>query len=98
MHTSWRDSSTPFVGDRSDEREPRVEGDTGMISFLDKDNRPFTLTKSDGHIYLNDLQTIHNNFSIEPVVFDVAEESDGTRRLLDLVVAFYIFSKLKSSR
>ena len=69
-------------------------GDTGMISFLDKDNRPFTLTKSDGHIYLNDLQTIHNNFSIEPVVFDVAEESDGTRRLLDLVVAFYIFSKL----
>ncbi len=67
------------------------EEKANMISFLDKNKYPFALTKSGEQIYLHELKTIHNNLTVEPVVFDIAEESDGTRRLMDLIVAFYVF-------
>lgn len=70
-----------------------IEKGITMVSFLDRNRHPFTLTRLDEQVYLNEVQTLHNNLSSESVVFDIIEESDGTRRLMDLIVAFYTYVK-----
>lgn len=50
--------------------------------------------KSDGnHFYQVAIQAAHRNETDKEVVLDLAEESDGTRRLLDLIPALYSLSQ-----
>ncbi len=62
----------------------------GQITFLlGPDGRRYSITRKDGELHVAHLYTVHKNSAGERVRFELAEESQGTQRFVDLLPAFY---------
>lgn len=61
----------------------RLDGEGGTILLLEQRNSEITLQK---------MQTVHRSASGQEVRFDLADESEGTRRLIELLPLFFDLS------
>ena len=69
------------------ELKQELENDTGIILTTGKGNVMAVNEKN--NFIIKKIVTLHNNNNGEKISFNLQEESDGTRRLLDLIPAFY---------
>ncbi len=62
----------------------------GQLTFvLGPDGRRYSITRKDGELQVAHLYTTHKTASGRRVRFELAEESQGTQRFVDLLPAFY---------
>lgn len=67
--------------------EDLAEGDT--VDFrIEPDDDRFLLTKKNGQFSARKLISYHNDIQGNEIRFDIKQESDGTRRAIDLLPAF----------
>lgn len=62
----------------------KTDGNTMTISN-GRDERYLVSTDKDGEIVAHKVSSVHEDNNGDPVDFDIADESDGTRRLLDII-------------
>lgn len=68
----------------SDIEEDLKEGDIALVILRD----PIVLSRRDGELAARKLVTFHSNSFGEPVKFGMEYESDGSRRMIDLLPVF----------
>ena len=62
----------------------------GQITFvLGPDGRRYSITRKDGEFHVAHLFTVHKTASGRRVRFELADESQGTQRFVDLLPAFH---------
>jgi hypothetical protein len=79
-----------FLSDRgAGEVLDHVAANRGAVLELPGGQEMLLERKDNGHFYRVAIQVTHKDRSGSPVPFDLAEESDGTRRLLHLIPYLY---------
>ncbi len=68
-----------------------LQTEDNILSATDSEGQPFAITKFGDQMYLNQMQTLHGGVLNEKSTFELEEESDGTRRLIEFLLAFYGF-------
>jgi len=58
---------------------------SGYMTFRDSDGTSLLAVKEDGMYMVKNLTSIHTNELKRMIEFDLSEESDGTRRLMDFI-------------
>ena len=71
---------------KQDLRSKVKEGDT--VRIMGGDTYRFLVTRKEGQLVAQKIVTYHKFGNAQEVKFDLAEESDGTRRVIDLLPAF----------
>lgn len=80
-----------------DVREKLSEGGAVVLSNLFEDEL-FLFTMKKSKLEVLKLASSHTDWNGKKVIFDLAEESDGTRRLMHLGFVFWELSRKKSQR
>ena len=80
-----------------DVRGKLSEGGAVILSNLLEDEL-FLFAMENNKLEVLKLASRHNDWNGKPVIFDLAEESDGTRRLMHLGFVFWELSRKKSQR
>ncbi len=68
------------------------------LRIMSPDHERFVFTRKDGEIVAKKLVTYHQNSGGELVKFEMAQESDGTQRVIDLLPAFLEVSAKNSAK
>mgnify|MGYP002338710219 CR=1 FL=1 len=87
----------PIPPSLKDELQRKVkEKDT--VRIMGGDEYRFLVTRREGQLVAQKIVTYHKNRNGREVKFDLLEESDGTRRIIDLLPAFLKMAEHKEPR
>ncbi len=64
------------------------ESPHSMLGLFNKDGEEIIVVEENGEVVVKQLKTEHSTKDGRPVMFDLSEESDGSRRLMDYLPAF----------
>jgi AAA15 family ATPase/GTPase len=77
--------------------EEKVSADTTMTLIDDSTSRKITVSMREGKLITKRLVTFHTRSDGEAVQFELSQESDGSRRIIDLLPAFLDLTESQSS-
>jgi len=86
----------PFPEQLKAEFKDDLRGASAIRSGVDQDN--FLRTKKKGKLIVKNMVTYHSKTDGNPIKFTMQQESDGTRRIIDLLPAFLSMSQPNSKK
>ena len=79
----------PIDNDIKEKIKKDIKNDNEMFRFLGIDDTPLLIRKENGELISSKLISFHLDSNNEKIRFDMKNESDGTKRVIDLIPIFF---------
>ncbi|MBA7568805.1 hypothetical protein ES708_10540 [subsurface metagenome] len=87
----------PFLDSLKQSIKDNLKENTSVKVFSQLNNQSYIITRENGETIVKKLVSYHRNQEGKDVKFDIINESDGSRRLIDLIPAFLALATKSST-